>query len=272
MPFELMDSGVKFFRSTEIKCPHGFSTRVGGVSSLSHTASLNLAFGRGDDDRTVLKNLGLFAAAVGVDPHSVVSRSQIHSNIVEYVDKSNTGEGYYRPSEISCDGYFTDCPGVTLGIKTADCVPILFYDPAAKVVGAVHAGWRGTAAGIAAVCVEKMRSLGARPENIRAAIGAAIRFCCYEVGEDFRNSVESLAGKDLAERFIRERDGRLHADIVGMNTELLRESGVTKIDVSEYCTCCEPELFFSHRAATRASGGLRGTMLAVIALPNVTAV
>lgn len=262
MPFELIDSGVKFFRSTEIKCPHGFSTRVGGVSSLSHTASLNLAFGRGDDDKTVLENLELFALAVGVDPHSVVSRSQIHSDIVEYVDKSNTGEGYYKPSEISCDGYFTDCPGVTLGIKTADCVPILFYDPTKKVIGAVHAGWRGTAAGIARVCVDKLRSLGSKPENIRAAIGAAIHFCCYEVGEDFYDSVEKLAGKRRAEEFIREKDGRLHADIVGLNEDILRESGVSTIDISPHCTCHEPLLFYSHRA----SKGLRGTMLSVIAL------
>ena len=273
MSFELIErNGVKFFRSDILGCPHGFSTRLGGVSEPYYTKSLNLAFGRGDGDEIVLENLDRFANAVGVDPRSVVSRPQIHSSDVRYVCESDRGDGYFSKSGISCDGYVTDRPGVTLGVKTADCVPILLYDPAAEVVGAVHAGWRGTAAGIAAVCVEKMRSLGARPGNIRAAIGAAIRFCCYEVGEDFRNSVESLAGERIAERFIREKDGRLHADVVGMNIELLHESGVTDIDVSERCTCCEPELFFSHRAAMRVSGGLRGTMLAVIALPNVTAV
>ena len=261
MAFELIGDKVKFFRSTLIGCPHGFSTRLGGVSVLPHTAALNLAFGRGDEQETVIENLGLFAKAVGVDPRSVVSRNQVHSAKVEYVDRSNAGEGYYIPTELECDGYFTDTPGVTLGVKTADCVPILFHDPVKNIAGAVHAGWRGTAAGIARVCVERMRSLGSEPKNIRAAIGAAINFCCYEVGEDFYESVKAL-DPVRADRFIREKDGRLHADIVGMNADILRAAGVTEIDVSPHCTCHEPELFYSHRA----SKGLRGTMLSVIAL------
>ena len=261
MAFELIGDRVKFFRSTIISCPHGFSTRIGGVSRLPHTAELNLAFGRGDDDATVIKNLELFSDAVGVDPHSVVSRHQVHSSKVEYVDQSNAGEGYYIPTELECDGYFTDSPGVTLGIKTADCVPILFHDPIKNVIGAVHAGWRGTAAGIAGICVERMRSLGSEPKDIRAAIGAAINFCCYEVGEDFYDSVSAL-DRARAERFIREKDGRLHADIVGMNADILKAAGVEIIDISPHCTCHEPELFYSHRA----SKGVRGTMLSIIAL------
>lgn len=261
MAFELIGDKVKFFRSTIIGCPHGFSTRLGGVSRLPHTAELNLAFGRGDEPETVLENLGLFAREVGIDPRSVVSRHQVHSAKVGYVDESNAGEGYYVPTELACDGYVADKPGIALGIKTADCVPILFHDPVRRVIGAVHAGWRGTAAGIAGICVEKMRALGSEPKNIRAAIGAAINFCCYEVGEDFYESVKAL-DPVRADRFISEKDGRLHADIVGMNADILRAAGVTEIDVSPRCTCHEPELFYSHRA----SKGLRGTMLSVIAL------
>lgn len=255
-------SGVKFFRSDVIGCRHGFSTRIGGVSRLAHTASLNLAFGRGDEEEIVIANLRRFSDAVGIKPESVVSRRQIHSADVVYVDESDRGEGYFREDGESCDGYVTDRPDVALGIKTADCVPILFEDPVAGVIGAVHAGWRGTAARIAANCVERMAFLGSKPENIRAAIGAAICFDCYEVGEDFYDSVSSMLGKAMAERFIREKRGRLHADIIGMNEAILRESGVGVIDISAHCTCHEPELFYSHRA----SGGLRGTMLSVISL------
>lgn len=257
-------NGVKFFRSDMIDCPHGFSTRIGGVSRAAHTATLNLAFGRGDGEPTVLENLRRFSGAVGIDPESVVSRPQIHSAEALYVDESNRGEGYYKKTPISSDGYVTDRPGVALGIKTADCVPILLYDPVSGFIGAVHAGWRGTVAGIAVNCVERMRFHGSDPENIRAAVGAGICFDCYEVGEDFYGSVESARGAGFAKEFIREKGGRLHADIIGMNAYLLREAGVWHIDISSHCTCHEPELFYSHRA----SGGLRGTMLSVISLPE----
>ncbi len=266
MAFELVtaENGVKFLKSDKISVPHGFATRVGGVSREAHTASLNLAFRRGDEPQTVLENLRLFSAAVGVAPESVISRHQIHSATVVYADEKMCGEGYFTDTDAGCDGYVTDREGVTLGVKSADCVPILFADAKAHVIGAVHAGWRGTASKIAVECVHRMCELGAKPENIRVAIGAAIHFCCYEVGEDFLESVTALVGKDTAREFIRECDGKLHADIVGMNRKFLLESGIpdANIDVCEKCTCCEPKLFFSHRY----SHGLRGTMLSVISL------
>jgi len=257
-------NGVKFLRSDKLTCCHGFASRIGGVSREAHTSSLNLAFGRGDDDETVLQNLGRFADALGISPESIISRPQIHSSIVIPVDRSMRGEGYFKKTDAGCDGYVTDCPQIALGIKTADCVPILMEDPDAHVIGAVHAGWRGTAAGIAAECVKKMCRLGASAKNIRAAIGPAIHFCCYEVGEDFLESVRGMVGSDTANRFIRMQYGRLHADIVDLNRQILSESGVLheQIDTSDFCTCCHPELFYSHRY----TGGKRGTMLSVISL------
>lgn len=258
------ENGVKYLKSDILPVTHGFSTRVGGVSTHAHTSSLNLAFGRGDDESTVLENLGIFSDALGIDVKSVISRTQIHSARVVYATESMRGEGYFRESPEGCDGYVTDKTGVTLGIKTADCVPILFCDADTHIIGAVHAGWRGTASGIAAECVKAMCSLGANAENICAAIGPAIHFCCYEVGEDFVKSVTELAGTQIAHEFIREHEGRPHADIVGMNRRILIESGVREdsIDVCEYCTCCEPAIFYSHRF----SRGIRGTMLSVITL------
>lgn len=266
MAFSLITAanGVKYLKSDLITVPHGFATRIGGVSREAHTASLNLAFRRGDGRETVMENLRLFADAVGIAPESVISRHQIHSARVVYADEKMRGEGYFIDTDAECDGYVTDREGVALGVKTADCVPILFADAENRVIGAVHAGWRGTASGIATECVQRMCELGAKPENIRAAVGAAIHFCCYEVGEDFYASVAALVGEAVAREFIRGQDGRLYADIVGMNRRFLLEAGLSEgnIDVCEYCTCCELSLFFSHRY----SHGLRGTMLSVISL------
>lgn len=258
------ENGVKYLRSDIIPTPHGFATRIGGVSAEAHTASLNLAFGRGDSEETVLENLSRFCGAVGINERAVISRHQIHSTAVVYADGNMCGEGYFVPTEKECDGYVTDKTGIALGVKTADCVPILFCDPDARVIGAVHAGWRGTAAGIAAECVKRMTELGADAKKIRAAVGAAIHFCCYEVGDDFYASVASLAGENIALEFVRPVNSKLHADIVGMNRRFLLESGLAadNIDICEFCTCCNHDLFFSHRYTK----GVRGTMLSVISL------
>lgn len=266
MAFELFsaENGVKYYRSSILKSKHGFSTRIGGVSSLSHTSSLNLAFGRGDDDETVFSNLALFSEAVGVDGRSIVSHPQIHSSKVITVGYNNRGEGYFTSTDEGCDGYVTACSGVTLGVKTADCVPILFEDTEARVIGAVHAGWRGTVSNIAAECISSMKSLGAESHRIRAAVGAAIHSCCYCVGEDFVSAVTEITGNDIANTFVKPRAGKLYADIVGINSYFMLEAGLSldNIDVCPICTCCNPELFYSHRY----SKGHRGTMLAVIAL------
>ncbi len=255
--------GVYF--SDILPFPHGFSTREGGVSTLSHTSSMNLAFGRGDSDDVVLENLAVFAGSVGIAPESIVSVPQIHSCDVRVIDASHRGMGYYTPAAFSCDGYVTRETGVALGVKTADCVPILLADEVHGVIGALHAGWRGTVGGIVTVGIKKMCGLGASPKNIKAAIGASIGACCYEVGEEVYLGAVSGVGRELADRFIVPKGADKYiADLKGLNFALLLRAGVLKknIDVSEHCSACESSLFFSHRA----SGGVRGTMLAVISL------
>lgn len=254
--------GVYF--SDILTCPHGFSCREGGVSTHTHTASMNLAFGRGDDDATVIENLSIFAGKLGIDEKSIISVPQIHSCDVRAVGEEQAGMGYFREAEFSCDGYVTREKGVAIGVKTADCVPILLYDPVSSVIGALHAGWRGSTAGIALAGLEKMISLGAKAQNIRAAIGAAIGKCCYEVGEDVYNAARENLGEDIADRFIMPSGDKYRADLKGLNAALLVQGGVLpeNIDISEHCTACESGEFFSHRA----TGGLRGTMLSVISL------
>ena len=241
---------------------HGFSTREGGVSTLPHTASMNVGFFRGDDDGLVLENIKLLCRHAGVSER-VVCTPQIHSDIIRPVGRENIGEGSVRDVPFSCDGFVTSEPGVTLLIRVADCTPVLLAGLRADgkpVVGAVHAGWRGTAAGIAPKAVAMLREMGA--EAVYAAVGACIHDCCYQVGADLRDTVASLQGTDFAAHHVRERDGHLYADIAGMNRELLLASGAAGVDVCPECTRCNPALYHSHRA----TGGKRGTMGAVIGI------
>ena len=259
-------------KSKILRCTHAFATRNGGVSSLEHTRSLNLAFGRGDDDETVLQNLEILARAVGIDPKSVISLPQIHSDIIYKVGRDDAGEGYYKKGEIrEGDGYITGEAGVTLGVKSADCVPILFEaerDGELVAVGAVHASWRGSVSGIAAKCVDMLcREYGVSPLGIRAVIGPCIHGCCYEVGEDLNSEVTARLGKEIAEHFILpipEKRNKYYCDLVGLNRQLLSAAGITdqNLEIIDLCTCCHPDIFFSHRF----SKGNRGTMLNLISL------
>lgn len=259
MSFEKQEKdGVVFFRSTLLQAPHAFSTRMGGVSTIPHLKSMNLGENRGDDPENVAENLRRFLACTEL-PQNPVSAYQIHSDLVLYADQPNAGN---RPS---CDGFYTDKKGLSLCVKIADCIPILLFDQEHNVCAAVHAGWRGTAANIAGKAVKNMERLGARPEKIVAAIGPGIGKCCYEVGQDFVEAFTGALGSEIAEQFLDLSFEKPHADLKATNRHLLLSAGLLPehIDVCPLCTCHDPALFFSHRA----SGGLRGSMAAVIALP-----
>ena len=249
--------GVTYLYSDILGCPHAFTTRYGGVSAKEHLATLNLGENRGDDPENVKENFRRICAAAGL-PESVVGAKQIHSTKVLYASAP--------PEEKpEADGFYTDKEGLTLCVKIADCMPILLYEPEARVIAAVHAGWRGSAANIAAVGVEKLCALGARRENVRAAAGPCIGSCCFEVKDDFVAEFTALLGKKTAGEHLIYRDGRIFADLKGLNRALLLRAGLREehLDISPLCTCCEPSRFFSHRA----TGGVRGTMGALIALP-----
>ncbi len=252
--------GVPVFRSENISSPHAFSTRLGGVSQEAPFASLNLSYGRGDPDENVDKNLEIFAKIFGSDREHLVTASQVHSANVKYINECDAGKNFP-----GFDGFVTDKKEIIISASVADCTPILLEDKENGVVSALHAGWRGTVASIATEGVLKMKELGSDPKNINAAIGPCIHVCCYEVGEDFFNSVSSARGNDFALRHIkRNAEGKFHADIVAMNAEILLESGVPaeNISICQKCTSCESSLFFSHRA----SKGIRGGMKAAIML------
>ncbi len=252
--------GLAFFRSSNLSAKHIFSTRLGGVSTESHLSSLNLNSDRGDRDENVAENLRRFTRVLGSDTDHFVSASQVHSTDIRIVDISDAGRHFY-----AIDGFITREKGIVISVSVADCAPILLEDPNRRIIGALHAGWRGTASGIATKGVDIFRSLGSDIRDIRVAIGPCIHACCYEVGADFYESVLSLQGEKFADKYVKAgKNGAFYADIAAMNCSLLLDAGISfeNISVSSRCTCCENELFFSHRA----SHGLRGTMKAAIVL------
>ena len=265
------ESGVTYLRASHLPCPHGFSTRLGGVSTHAQTSSLNLGRGFADDDATVAENLDRFAEAVGFEAAALVSLRQVHSARVRIVTAADAGLGYGRPTDETADGYVTCERGVAIGIRTADCVPILAVAVDGQgrpyTVGAFHAGWRGTVAGIAAEGVRQMVAVGARAEHIRVAIGPCIHACCFEIDDAARDVFVSRLGKTLTDRFVLPtRAGHYHADLVAINLAQLAEVGVERerVAVCELCTRCRGDLFWSHRR----DGLTRGSMLSVICLPK----
>lgn len=241
---------------------HAFSTREGGVSTLDHTKSMNTGFYRGDDDDTVRENIRLLCG-YGNICENVIGSPQIHSDDIRVVAPENGGEGIFRDVAYPCDGFVTEHKGISLLIRVADCAPVLLLglrEDGSPVVGAVHAGWKGTALGIAPKGAKMLFDMGAK--EVFAGVGPCIGDCCFNVWEERRDAIADLRGKEFADRHIIERGGELFADIAGMNEELLLEAGVKRVDILRECTACNPSLYHSHRA----TNGVRGTMGAVIGI------
>lgn len=265
--FYLVNSVLKSSLLSSPSVNHAFSTRLGGVSRAEHTRTMNLSFGLGDSDGEVLENVRLFCQTAGVSADGLCASPQFHTTKVRHVTPENALEGILKENPSPSDAFVTASRGVSVMIRMADCVPLLFLgerEDFSPVIGAAHAGWKGTAGKIAEEVVREMEKLGARRDSIKVAIGQCIHKCCFEVKEDFYEAVTALAGKSFAERYTERRDGRMYADLVAMNMGILTEAGVRaeNIDVCRECTACSPDRFHSHRA----TGGKRGTMGAVIGI------
>ncbi len=243
---------------------HGFSTRVGGVSTGIY-ASMNLSFTRGDDPQCVRENFDRFCAAVGVDSRHAVVAAQEHHTVVYNATAADRGRGVYRERGYTdIDGLLTSEPNVVLFTQYADCVPLFFVDPVRRVVGTAHAGWRGTAAGMGAVMVERMvADYGCRREDILAAVGPSIGPCCFEVDEPVRQAFAEAFPFSAACIVVGE-GGKSHIDLWEINRRTLLLAGITAehITVTDVCTRCYPELLWSHRA----TGGERGSLAGCIAI------
>jgi len=243
---------------------HGFSTRLGGVSQ-GMWESLNLGVSRGDNPDHVRENYRRFLTAIGAEPGKLAMTNQVHGGTVRTVTSADWKDDPYGKVNYEADGLMTATPGVTLMVFSADCIPILFFDPVRRVIAACHAGWRGTAAGIAANTVERMKEVyGCRGEDILAAVGPGIGPCCFETHEDVPNAMTAaMATAALPFMQIKE-NGKFAVDLKGINVRRLEQAGLDKanIAVCEACTACRTDLFWSHRKM----GEQRGSMAAAIQL------
>ena len=242
---------------------HGFSTRLGGVSE-GIFSSMNLSFTRGDDPRRVRENFERFCTAIGGVAEQVVVSAQEHHTVIRNVTREDAGRGVTRDRDwTDVDGLLTNEPGVILCTQYADCVPLFFVDPIKRVVGTSHSGWKGTVARIGAITVEQMcRDYGCRPEDILAGIGPSIGPCCFEVDTPV---YEAFSRMDLWEEgFVRHRGEKHDLDLWTVNRRILEEAGLLPehITVTDLCTRCHPDVFWSHRA----TGGNRGSLAGFIAL------
>lgn len=234
---------------------HMFTTRRGGISTGVFD-SLNFAVGQGsvrDDSANVDYHHRLAAETFGLTPADTVRAWQLHTANVEIASRENCGVPYNR----GVDGLMTDEKGILLTVRTADCVPVLLYDIEKRVCAAVHAGWRGTASGIAANAVALMkREYGSDAKSVIAAIGPSARLCCYEVGDDVR----SAFGREYDGCF-EIRDGKMYFDTAQANAVQLLGAGLDDAHISDcgICTVCNDD-FYSHRR----QGINRGSLAAFI--------
>ena len=268
---------------------HGFSTRPGGTSELQSSAGrasecvLNLGFTNWDDRANVLRNRKEFTACIGAAAMNMVALRQIHSDIAHRIGTAEPA------STLQGDALFTREPGVLLTVQTADCVPILLADTRARAIAAIHSGWRGTLKRVAEKTLGRMKmEFGTRPQDVIAAIGPGIGGCCYEVGHEvakefasqfpqahewFTGPFAAIASGDNDPNWLpwltmappghAPESPRVHLDLIAANRSILVDAGVQpeRIVVSQFCTSCRTDLFFSYRKERQT-----GRMMAAIGI------
>ncbi|MDD2850269.1 MAG: peptidoglycan editing factor PgeF [Desulfuromonadaceae bacterium] len=238
----------------------GFTTRHEGVSRPPYN-SLNLGMNTQDQQANVEGNRSLLARAFGVNQEALVTPRQVHGSDILVIDEAN--EDYSHFLTVEGDAVITNQPHVIIGVCVADCVPILLCDPEKKVIAVVHAGWKGTAAGLAAKAVAGMKSeFGCTPAGIQAAIGPCIQKCCYEVDEPVKKAF-LLGGRTWDACTELKAPGKWQLDLTVANRELLLQAGVPgdAIQVSGQCVCCHSEQFFSYRRDKDESGRQMGFIM-----------
>ncbi|URW75337.1 peptidoglycan editing factor PgeF [Sphingomonas donggukensis] len=238
--------------------PHGFLGRTGGVSTGAY-ASLNTGIGSHDDPALVAENRRRAVEAV-VPGARLVGLYQVHgADCVTVLEPFADG---IRPQ---ADALVTDRPGLALGILTADCAPVLFADPAAGVIGAAHAGWKGALAGVTDTTLLAMEALGARRDRIVAAIGPCIAQGSYEVDAAFR--ARFIADQAEADRFFADgAAGHAHFDLPGYVAHRLARGGVRTVAITGADTYADEARFFSYRRATHRGEGDAGRQISIIGL------
>lgn len=236
---------------------HLFTTRMGGVSKGIYS-TMNLSFTRGDAEADVFENYRRIAKIMDCDMEDMVCSHQTHTANIRKVTEADRGKGLMRPRDYEdIDGLVTNERNICLALFFADCVPVYFIDPVKEVIGLAHSGWKGTVSRISEKMVELMKAeYGCNPCDIRVAIGPSICQDCYEVSEDVAEHFRAALltpGKE---------PGKYQLNLWEAVRQTLLECGVKgeHIAVTDVCTCCNPELLFSHRASHGQRGNLGAFM------------
>ncbi|QGQ95789.1 peptidoglycan editing factor PgeF [Paenibacillus psychroresistens] len=263
-----IDSWQKLYPQLKV----GFSSRSGGVSSAPFH-SLNIGLHVLDNTEDVLLNRQRLANSVNLPIESWVYAEQVHGNEVEVLTSIDRGKGIYsRETALQAkDAFITQSTNICIAALFADCVPLYFFDPVHQAIGLAHAGWKGSVQEIAAVTINQMQQqYNSQPHEIIAAIGPSIGICCFEVDETVMNRVWQIFGKDMLwdledpPLYKEKENGKFLLNLQEINRQIMMKAGIlpSHIEVTEYCTSCRTDLFFSHRK----ENGKTGRMVAWIGL------
>ena len=245
------------FENFNFHITHGIFTRLGGFSPIPWD-SLNMGSTVGDDLSRVRENRRLALKSLDLQVGSVFDVWQVHGVEVAIAESPRHPD----TPHVQADAILTDKPGITLMMRFADCVPILFHDPIRNVVGIAHAGWMGTVRGTPRIAVEAMQDhFGSIPEDIQAAIGPSIGPDHYQVGPDVVKQVREAFGIDAPTLLIKQGES-IYFDLWRANQLHLEKAGLRKIEVAGLCTACHTDNWYSHRAEK----GRTGRFGAIIAL------
>ena len=253
-------SQVEVVRAVSLGLPHGFLGRRGGIST-GELAGLNVGYGSNDDREAIAGNRRLAIAAL-LEGAELATVHQVHS-----ADAVTIQRPWPQDERPRADAMVTDRPNLLIGILTADCAPVLFADHRAVVVGAAHAGWRGALAGVTDSTIAAMERLGARREDIHAAVGPCIGQPSYEVDEDFRARFVA-DDADNARFFVTADGGKPHFDLEGYVVHRLIAAGIDEIEALNLDTYADADRFYSYRRSTHRGEADYGRQLSAIAIPG----
>ncbi|UJF35146.1 peptidoglycan editing factor PgeF [Paenibacillus hexagrammi] len=256
------------------KLTAGFTSRLGGISEAPF-GTLNCGLHVMDNEQHVVMNRRLIADAIDQPFEQFTFAEQVHGCDVQVVTAEEAGKGKdSREHAIQAkDAMITNVPGAILCTQYADCVPLFFYDPVNKAAGLAHAGWKGTVLKISMATISSMtHTFGSKPADIRAVIGPSIGVCCYEVDETVAQRVKAcleetkVSSEAAALVLISKENGKYMLNLQELNRILINQAGIlsSHIEVTQLCTSCRTDLFFSHRK----EGGATGRMIAWIGLKD----
>lgn len=251
---------------SELSCVrHLFSTRLGGVSEGIY-ASMNLSFTRGDEESRVFENFDRIGRILGISREQFVLSHQTHTDNIRIVTREDAGCGLTKPLAYeNVDGLITKEKGLVLATFYADCVPIYLADPVKEVIGLCHSGWKGTVKEIGAKTVRMMQeTFGCNPADIHGAIAPSICQECYEVSGDVIEEIQKTF-QETKDLFYQKPNGRYQLNLWKACEQTLLKAGLKpeNIEVTDICTCCNPDYLFSHRASQGKRGNLGAFLMLV---------